>query len=73
MTSAGWQRWSATWCSPSIRHEAARTLLADTFEQLGYGAENGTWRCAYLSAAHELRHGGFGTPATTAAPTCTPN
>ncbi len=49
-------------------HAAAHELLADTFEQLGYGAENGTWRCAYLSAAHELRHGGFGTPATSAAP-----
>lgn len=49
-------------------HVEARDLLADTFEQLGYGAENGTWRCAYLSGAHELRHGGFGTPATTASP-----
>ncbi len=43
-------------------HEAARDLLADTYEQLGYGSENGTWRCAYLSGAHELRHGVFGTP-----------
>lgn len=49
-------------------HAAAKELLADTFEQLGYGSENGTWRCAYLSGAHELRHGGFGTPASTAAP-----
>ena len=49
-------------------HEAARELLADTYEQLGYGAENGTWRCAYLSGAYELRHGGFGTPAATASP-----
>jgi len=49
-------------------HVAAHELLADTFEQLGYGAENGTWRCAYLSAAHELRHGSFGTPAVAAAP-----
>ena len=39
-------------------------MLAQTFEQLGYGSENGTWRCAYLSGAHELRHGGFGTPIT---------
>ncbi len=43
-------------------HAEARELLADTFEQLGYGSENGTWRCAYLSGAHELRHGTFGTP-----------
>jgi alkyl sulfatase BDS1-like metallo-beta-lactamase superfamily hydrolase len=49
-------------------HAAARDLLADTYEQLGYGAENGTWRCCYLSGAHELRHGAFGTPTTTASP-----
>ncbi|MFF7409718.1 alkyl/aryl-sulfatase [Streptomyces lydicus] len=49
-------------------HDGARTLLADTYEQLGYGAENGTWRCAYLSGAHELRHGIFGTPITGVSP-----
>jgi alkyl sulfatase BDS1-like metallo-beta-lactamase superfamily hydrolase len=49
-------------------HVEAHMLLADTFEQLGYGSENGTWRCAYLSATHELRHGSFGTPAVAAAP-----
>lgn len=49
-------------------HEAARELLADTLEQLGYGSENGTWRCAYLSGAHELRHGAFGTPISSLAP-----
>jgi alkyl sulfatase BDS1-like metallo-beta-lactamase superfamily hydrolase len=49
-------------------HHAARQLLADTYEQLGYGAENGTWRCAYLSGAHELRHGSFGTPVTPVSP-----
>ncbi len=47
-------------------HAAARELLADTYEQLGYGAENGTWRSVYLSGAHELRHGVFGTPAVAA-------
>ncbi|WP_407342746.1 alkyl/aryl-sulfatase [Pengzhenrongella phosphoraccumulans] len=45
---------------------AARTLQADTFEQLGFGAENGTWRSAYLAGATELREGQFGTPATAA-------
>ncbi|PFG44658.1 alkyl sulfatase BDS1-like metallo-beta-lactamase superfamily hydrolase [Isoptericola jiangsuensis] len=45
----------------------ARTLLADTYEQLGYGSENGTWRNFYLSGATELRDGTFGTPTTTAA------
>ncbi|HEY6747233.1 MAG TPA: alkyl sulfatase dimerization domain-containing protein [Mycobacteriales bacterium] len=49
-------------------HQEARELLADTYEQLGYGAENGTWRCAYLSGAHELRHGSFGTPVSPVAP-----
>src|ERR1019366_10118371 len=36
---------------------AARALLADTFEQLGYGAESETWRNAYLFGAQELRLG----------------
>ncbi|TIC88261.1 MBL fold metallo-hydrolase [Nocardioides sp. GY 10113] len=47
-------------------HGAARELLADTYEQLGYGAENGTWRNFFLSGATELRSGGFGTPTATA-------
>jgi alkyl sulfatase BDS1-like metallo-beta-lactamase superfamily hydrolase len=38
-------------------NEAARELQADTLEQLGYQAENGTWRNFYLSAARELRDG----------------
>ena len=49
-------------------HAAARTLQADALEQLGFGAENGTWRNAFLSGAHELRHGQFGTPTTASAP-----
>jgi alkyl sulfatase BDS1-like metallo-beta-lactamase superfamily hydrolase len=36
---------------------AARALLADTFEQLGYLAESATWRNAYLFGAQELRLG----------------
>jgi alkyl sulfatase BDS1-like metallo-beta-lactamase superfamily hydrolase len=36
---------------------AARALLADTFEQLGYLAESATWRNAYLFGAQELRAG----------------
>ncbi len=35
----------------------ARELQADALEQLGYQAESGTWRNAYLSGAHELRNG----------------
>ena len=61
-------RWAAELLSHAVfadpGHDRARTLLADTFEQLGYGAENGTWRCVYLSGARELREGGFGTPVT---------
>ncbi|MFD6133995.1 alkyl/aryl-sulfatase [Isoptericola sp. NPDC056618] len=49
-------------------HAGAKELLADTFEQLGYGAENGTWRSVYLSGSTELRDGNFGTPTATAAP-----
>lgn len=49
-------------------HAAARELLADTYEQLGYGAENGTWRNFYLSGATELRNGKFGTPTQVSPP-----
>ncbi|GAB89250.1 alkyl/aryl-sulfatase [Gordonia rhizosphera] len=46
---------------------AARDLLADTYEQLGYGAECGTWRNFFLMGSYELRNGSVGTPTTTAA------
>lgn len=36
---------------------AARLLCADALEQLGYQAESGPWRNAYLTAALELRYG----------------
>ncbi|MCU7727640.1 MBL fold metallo-hydrolase [Actinoplanes sp. KI2] len=49
-------------------HTAARQLLADVYDQLGYGAENGTWRCEFLTAALELRHGVVPTPITTGSP-----
>ncbi len=38
-------------------NKAARFLCADALEQLGYQAESGTWRNAYLTAALELRNG----------------
>jgi alkyl sulfatase BDS1-like metallo-beta-lactamase superfamily hydrolase len=70
--AAGDFRWAAEVLSHVVftdpDHTEARELLADTLEQLGYGAENGTWRSAYLSGAHELRHGSFGTPTVTASP-----
>jgi alkyl sulfatase BDS1-like metallo-beta-lactamase superfamily hydrolase len=43
-------------------HQAARAMLADTFEQLGYAAESSTWRNAYLFGAQELRQGMPKTP-----------
>ncbi|QLE72756.1 MBL fold metallo-hydrolase [Streptomyces rectiverticillatus] len=36
---------------------AAKALQADAMTQLGYGAENGTWRNFYLTGAEELRNG----------------
>src|SRR5882757_6094185 len=38
-------------------NQAARAMLADTLEQLGYAAESATWRNAYLFGAQELRQG----------------
>ena len=38
-------------------NQAARALLADAFEQLGYASESSTWRNAYLFGAQELRNG----------------
>lgn len=70
---AGDYRWAATLLDHAVfadeHHERARTLLADTFEQLAYGSENGTWRNFFLSGATELREGNFGTPTKTNAPT----
>ncbi|MGC5171817.1 alkyl/aryl-sulfatase [Microbacterium sp. DT81.1] len=69
---AGDFRWAATLLDHAIfteeHHAATRALLADTLEQLGYGAENGTWRNFFLSGATELRDGNFGTPTATSAP-----
>jgi alkyl sulfatase BDS1-like metallo-beta-lactamase superfamily hydrolase len=39
------------------KNQAARNLQADALEQLGYQAENGTWRNFYLTGAMELRQG----------------
>ncbi len=47
-------------------NSAARAMLADTFEQLGYAAESSTWRNAYLFGAQELRQGMPKTPASAA-------
>jgi alkyl sulfatase BDS1-like metallo-beta-lactamase superfamily hydrolase len=47
---------------------AARQLQADALEQLGYGAENATWRNFFLMGAKELREGISGTPTAAAPP-----
>jgi alkyl sulfatase BDS1-like metallo-beta-lactamase superfamily hydrolase len=41
---------------------AAKEQLAQVYERLGYGAENGTWRNFYLTGAQELRDGVTATP-----------
>jgi alkyl sulfatase BDS1-like metallo-beta-lactamase superfamily hydrolase len=46
----------------------ARELQADALEQLGYGAENATWRNFFLMGARELREGISGTPTAAAPP-----
>lgn len=38
-------------------YQPAKTLLAETYDQLGYQAESAVWRNFYLTGAHELRHG----------------
>eukprot|EP00808_Paulinella_micropora_P028584 g59651.t1 len=51
------------WVAEMLKHavfaepdnEQAKSLLADTLEQLGYQCENATWRNFYLSGALELR------------------
>ena len=47
-------------CRP--RQLEARYLCADALEQLGYQAESGPWRNAYLSGALELREGSYSRP-----------
>ena len=70
---SGDYRWAATLLDHAVfvdeNHAAARDLYADTFEQLAYGSENGTWRNFFLSGATELRGPIFGTPTKTTAPT----
>ncbi|CAI4053719.1 hypothetical protein SUVZ_15G3690 [Saccharomyces uvarum] len=54
-------RWVASVANQVVyaepENEQARELGADALEQLGYQAESGIWRCAYLVGAMELRNG----------------
>ena len=57
----GEYRWVASVMNQVVQadpaNRAARELGADALEQLGYQAEAGTWRNAYLYGAQELRNG----------------
>jgi len=70
---AGEYRWVAEVTNTIVfadpENEAARLLCADALEQLGYQAESGPWRNAYLTAALELRHGNFSASAIQATTT----
>jgi len=69
--AAGDLRWAAELLNHAVfadpESEAARELQAEALEQLGFGAENATWRNFFLTGAKELREGIGGTP-TPAAP-----
>lgn len=66
------------WVAMAMKHAvfanpedvAARALLADTYEQMGYQAESGPWRSVYLQGAFELRNG---VPSAGGAVTATPD
>lgn len=64
--AAGDYRWVAEILNHLVFAEpgnaAAKSLLANSYDQLGYQAESGPWRDVYLSAAYELRHGAPKTP-----------
>jgi linear primary-alkylsulfatase len=69
---AGDYRWVAEVVNHLVfaepENEEARALQADALEQLGYGAENATWRNFFLMGAKELRAEIAGTPTTAAPP-----
>ena len=58
---AGEYRWAATLLNHLVFAEPsngdAKALLAKVYDQLGYQAESGPWRDAYLTGAYELRNG----------------
>lgn len=56
---AGDYRWAADLASSGVfadpANAAARDILADSYEQLGYQSESAVWRNIYLSGARKLR------------------
>jgi alkyl sulfatase BDS1-like metallo-beta-lactamase superfamily hydrolase len=67
--AGGDYRWAATLLNHAVFADAsdaeARELLAQTYTQLGYQAEAGTWRNIYLTGAQELREGVAPAPGNT--------
>jgi len=61
---AGEYRWATTLLNQLVfadpDNAEAKSLLAATYDQLGYQAESGPWRDVYLTGALELRHGAQG-------------
>ncbi|MCA1660638.1 MAG: MBL fold metallo-hydrolase [Novosphingobium sp.] len=59
--AAGDYRWSSDLLNQLVfaepGNQAARELLADSYEQQGYQAESAIWRNQFLSAAKDLREG----------------
>ena len=57
----GEYRWAAELLNQAVlgdpSSQAAKALLAQTYEQMGYMSEAATWRNSYLTAAMELRKG----------------
>ena len=62
---AGDDRWAATLLNHAVfadpSDQAAKSLLATVYDQLGFRAESGPWRDVYLTGAYELRNGIQGT------------
>jgi len=54
-------RWSSDLLQQLVfaqpRHQEAKNLLADSYEQQGYQSESAIWRNQFLVAANELRNG----------------
>ncbi|MGW3276667.1 alkyl/aryl-sulfatase [Nocardia rhamnosiphila] len=69
---AGDLRFAATLLNHAVfaepGHEGAKETLAQVYDRLGHGAENGTWRNFYLTGAQELRKGPTPTPIQSASP-----
>ena len=70
--NAGDYRWVAELVNHLVfaepENQEAREMQARALEQLGFGAENATWRNFFLMGAKELRDGIAGTPTSTAPP-----